>query len=122
MTKQSVTIITPPDDIFVDSLRILTVNLDNSQKSIISNALTEATLEDQISIYMWENDKDFDWFCDKKLKADIIIFNADLNDSLTGYLAAQKNSYYFGILRNLNKFNNKCLHTKYDFMELINKF
>lgn len=121
MIDQSIIVVTPPDDIVLDAVRILGVNLDHNHTGVISDGLKELEFSDSILIYLWKQGDDFDWFVDKKIKSDIIIFNADIDDSLAGYLAGQKKSFYFGNLKYLNKFNNRCLYNKYDFMKLINK-
>lgn len=121
MIDQSIIIVTPPDDITLDAIRILGVNLDHNHTNILSDGLKELDFSDPILIYLWKQGDNFDWLVDKKIKSDIIIFNADINDSLTGYLAGQKKSFYFGNLKYLHKFNNRCLYNKYDFMQIINK-
>lgn len=105
----SVIVVTPPDDILSDAVRVLCVNLDQSQTKLISDCLRDLEFSRNISVYIWQNGNDFDWLIDKKAKSDLIIFNADHSDMLTGYLAGLKNSYYFGNLKNLDKFNTRCI-------------
>lgn len=105
----SVIVITPPDDILSDSLRILCINLTQNQTKLVSDCLKEIDFSRNISVYIWQEENDFDWLVDKKLKADLIIFNAEQSDMLTGYISGLKNSYYFGNLKNLDKFNTRCI-------------
>ena len=59
---------------------------------------------------------------DKKHKSDVIIFNADSeNDLIVGYMAAQKNSYYFGNLKILNVVNNSAIYNAEQLLELLEK-
>jgi hypothetical protein len=106
-----VILVTPPDDILIDGIRILLVDLNSSQTQLISDALNRLTGDNTIISYMWNSKDDIDWLLDKKLKSQLIIFNADsVNEIIIGYMAAQKNSHYFGILRSLTAANNSAIY------------
>jgi hypothetical protein len=106
-----VILVTPPDDILIDGIRILLVDLNSEQTQLISDALNRLTGDTTIISYMWNSKDNIDWLLDKKLKSQLIIFNADSeNEIIVGYMAAQKNSHYFGILRSLTAANNCAIY------------
>lgn len=107
--SDKVILVTSPDDVLVDGVRILVAGLTLEQQQIISNALGQLDIDSTIIVYSW-NPNDNDWSLDKKQKSDVIFFNADWEDILVGYLAAQPNSYYFGILKALNKVNTSAIY------------
>lgn len=121
--SDKVLIVTPPDDIQRDGVRVLLVDLTPDQMKILSDATIQVSgleLPNTI-IYMCQSD-DTDWLLDKKFKSDLIIFNADSdNDLIIGYLAAQHNSYYFGILKNLNAINRSAIYNTDQAIELLEK-
>jgi hypothetical protein len=94
--SDKVIIVTPPDDIHVDGLRILLVDLTLDQTQLISEALAQIQEMPTIVTYVWQTGNDIEWVLDKKHKSYYLtIFNADSqNDIVVGYLAAQNNSYY----------------------------
>lgn len=117
-----VIIVTPPDDILIDGVRILLVDLDNSQTQLISDALNQLTDDVTIITYLWNSTNSVDWLLDKKHKSQLIIFNADSdNDIIVGYMAAQKNSHYFGILRSLTAVNNCVIYNTDQIHNLLEK-
>ena len=72
-----------------------------------------------IILYIWDNSS-LDWLFDKKHKSQHIIFNAEhQNELMTGYMAAQRNSSYFGILKNLAKVNTKAIYSIDDCIKLL---
>ena len=110
--SNKIIVVTPPDDIQVDGLRILLVDISSEQSAIMSDALTKLKSIPNIITYMWNSTDNYDWLIDKKQKSDLIIFNANSeNNIIVGYLAAQKNSYYFGELKILNKVNDSAIYT-----------
>lgn len=110
--SNQVIVVTSPDDVQNDGVRILLVNLTSEQTQVISDSLTNLENIPTIITYVWNSVDDKDWFIDKKHKSDIIIFNADSEDQLiTGYLAAQRNSYYFGTLKILSAVNKSAIYT-----------
>lgn len=114
-----VTLVTEPDDIEQDGLRILLTNLDNEQSQIISDSLTKLNYVPNTILYIW-NQGDISWLIDKKHKSDFIIFNAESeNEIITGYMSAQKNSAYFGTLKNLSEVNPRRIYNEEECTKLL---
>ena len=114
-------VITAPDDAPLDGIRILAVNLTQEQGQIVSNALLQF---DNFSVnilnYVWRTSDSVAWLLDKKIKSDVIIFNADEeNNTITGYLSAQIKSYYFGTLKDLHLANDRAIYTTEDVLTLL---
>lgn len=117
--SNKVILVTAPDDILVDGLRILLVNLTNEQTQIISDALTSIPSLPTIVLYVW-NTNENDWLFDKKQKSNLIIFNAESeNEIIIGYMAAQRNSAYFGNLKNLSNINPQGIYNIDDCKNLL---
>lgn len=115
-------LVTPPDDIQLDGLRLLLVDLDSGQSSVVSEALQRIQLDRLVVSYVWSFGQDIDWLLDKKHKSDFIIFNAEsANEIITGYMAAQKKAYYFGQLRCLAEVNDKTLYEAQTILQIIEK-
>jgi len=108
MTNKIV-LVTAPDDILIDGVRLLLVGLTPEQQKIVSDALVLSDIESNIVTYLW-NPAHTDWSIDKKHKSDLIIFNAEYDDLVVGYLSAQPNSHYFGTLRLFGKVNTSELY------------
>ena len=109
--NDTIIIVTPPDDINLDGKRILCFDLTNEQSMIISTCLRDIDADDNIIVYNSKAFQDHDWFFDKKHKSDLIIFNAESEDPMmVGYLAAQKNSIYFGNLKSLSSCNKRTIY------------
>lgn len=120
--SNQVIVVTSPDDVQNDGLRLLLVDLTPDQTQIISDALTQMIELPTVITYVWNSSENFDWMVGKKHKSDIIIFNADSdNDILVGYMAAQLNSYYFGILKLLGKVNNSAIYTTEQLINILEK-
>lgn len=116
--SDKVIIVTPPDDIQVDGLRILLVDLTPDQTNIISQSLTRLDTIPTTITYVWNTSNDISWLLDKKHKSFLIFFNADSeNDAIIGYMAAQVNSYYFGNLKSLSQVNQNAI---YDTEQIFN--
>lgn len=110
--SNQVIVVTSPDDVQNDGVRLLLVNLTPDQTQVISDSLTKLENIPTIVTYVWNSSDNKEWFFDKKHKSSIIIFNADSEDDLiTGYLAAQSNSYYFGTLKILSAVNKSAIYT-----------
>jgi len=117
----SVILVTDPDDIQVDGLRLLLVDLNIDQNQIVSDALARSDGFGSIVSYIWRSGDSVDWLLDKKHKSDLIIFNADSeNDIIIGYMSAQKYSYYFGILKILSPANNRNIYNADDVTKILN--
>jgi hypothetical protein len=114
-----VVVVTSPDDVLIDGYRILIVGLTSEQSKVISDALLSIDYDDNVILYIWESG-DSDWLLDKKHKSNLIIFNADHdNQLLVGYMAAQKNSHYFGYLKFLASANAKSIYASEDAENLL---
>ena len=110
--NSSVILVTTPDDTHLDGPRVLLVDLTPDQTKFISDALTELDYIGRIVLYVWNSGDSIEWLIDKKQKSDSIIFNASSeNDLITGYLAAQCNSHYFGILKSIGLVNNSAIYS-----------
>jgi hypothetical protein len=106
-----VLLVTPPDDVLIDGIRILLVDLIPEQQQIISDALNQIESIPNVILYIWNSTNDSNWLLDKKSKSNAIIFNADSeNDVIIGYMAAQSNSHYFGTLKILSMVNNSTIY------------
>ena len=105
-----VTVVTPPDDILQDGVRVLTYDLTPIQNDLVSQAIRD--IQNDIIVYIAKSQDDVKWTLDKKQKCSIIIINAESeNQTMVGYLAAQPNSYYIGNLRSLKDVNIRELNS-----------
>lgn len=112
----SVVLVTPPDDTTADGFRLLLVDLDVVQTKIISDCLLQLNSRAMVITYLWDhNSHDASWLLDKKLKSDLIIFNAaSANQLIVGYMSAQRNSHYFGPLKTLATVNARTIYASED--------
>lgn len=116
----NITLVTDPDDILVDAFRILCVNLTVDQTQFLSDIVNDMDQVIDSVVYVWNDGDDKKWLFDKKLKSDIIIFNAIFDcGEINGYLAAQPNSFYFGPLKNLYHINNRDIYDAMSFKETL---
>ena len=120
--NDKVVVVTAPDDVLINSPRICLVNLDPEQSKLISDILLNIKLDSVLVIYMWTGNDSIDWFLDKFYKSDLVIFNADICDTVTGFVSASKKSYYFGQLKELSSANPRTLYAYDDCKNLINSF
>jgi hypothetical protein len=117
--NSKVILVTDPDDVAYDGVRLLLVNLTANQTQLLSTALSKIGNLPMIVLYIWNNSSP-DWLFDKKYKSHHIIFNAeDENELITGYMSAQRNSSYFGILKTLAKVNTKAIYSIDDCIKLL---
>jgi len=119
-------VVTPPDDILLQGIRILHVDLNEEQSSIVSNALMQTDLPHNIINYVWKMGDKVDWLLDKTTKSNLIIFNANGPsdpglDVILGWTAAQPQSYYFGRLRDLHQANDRVIYNSDDILNLLEK-
>lgn len=119
-------IVTPPDDILLQGIRVLHVQLDEEQSSIVSNALMQTTFPHNIINYVWKMGNRVDWLLDKATKCDLILFNASGPtdpglDVILGWVSAQHQSHYFGILRDLHLVNDRVIYSSDDIITLLEK-
>lgn len=110
-TLRQLTVVTPPDDTLIPAKRILLVNLKSEHTNMISSALLKSDNQDPVVVYVWSSGQGADWMLDKKIKSDVIVFDAESDDRLTtGLLAADPKAYYFGTLYEYSSLNpNKIL-------------
>ena len=124
---EKILVVTPPDDILLQGIRILHVNLNEEQSAVVSTSLMQSTLPHNIINYVWKMGDRIDWLLEKSTKADIIIFNATNynGDSglavVLGWTAAQPQSYYFGDLKDLQLVNDRAIYTSDDLLNLMEK-
>lgn len=117
--NSKVILVTDPDDVPYDGVRLLLVNLTADQTQLLSTALGKIHNLPMVVLYIWNNSS-ADWLFDKKHKSNHIIFNAEHeNQLITGYMSAQRNSSYFGILKNLAKVNTKAIYSIDDCIKLL---
>lgn len=117
--NSKVILVTDPDDVLYDGVRLLLVNLTADQTQLLSIALSKIHNLPMVVLYVW-NDSSSDWLFDKKHKSHYIIFNAEHeNQLITGYMSAQRNSSYFGILKSLTKVNTKAIYNIDDCIKLF---
>lgn len=119
-------LITPPDDSLLDGIRLINVNLNDDQNSIVSNALLQSTTSHVVINYVWKMGNSVEWLLDKVSKTDLIIFNASGPsdpglDVILGWVAAQPQSYYFGTLRDLHHVNDRVIYNSIDIINLMEK-
>jgi len=108
--NNKVVLVTPPDDVLYDGVRIALVGLSTPQADMLTKALNLFDSIPMTVIYVW-NSNEVPWLIDKKHKCDLIIFNAEYQDpTLVGYLSAHTNSYYLGTLKTLGIINNRVIH------------
>lgn len=118
-------IVTPPDDILLQGIRILHVNLDEEQSTVVSNALMQSSSPHNIINYVWKMGNRVDWLLDKTPKSDLIIFNAENSnrdsglDIILGWTSAQHESYYFGTLKDLHLANDRVIYNSDDILNLL---
>jgi hypothetical protein len=114
--------VTPPDDVLQDGGRLLLVDLTEDQMSVVSKAMGQIEEFNRIVLYIWTPQHDVEWLLDKKHKSDLIIFNADSFDqTLIGYLAAQPNSCYFGVLKSISNVNDYVINDSTQLIDILER-
>jgi hypothetical protein len=109
--ENSITLVTPPDDINIDALRIFTYDLQPDQSQMLSDAFSKIKQFPPTVVYVFKRGDDIKWLLDKKQKCSIMFYNAEsLNQTVVGYLAAHRNSFYFGNLMDLSSINNNRIN------------
>jgi|LauGreDrversion4_2_1035121.scaffolds.fasta_scaffold235462_3 hypothetical protein len=119
-----VILVTPPDDVQQDGLRLLLVNLTPDLSQVVSDALAQIDKTGTVISYIWKMGDSVTWLLDKKHKSDIILFNANVQpdgatELIIGYIAAQPKSYYFGNLKNLAEANTNAIYNVEDLNLII---
>ena len=107
VNNNKITLVTFPDDVLHDGIRILIFDLTPAHTQLISGVLYNMKEIQNTVIYVSNGQDDTQWVLDKKQKCSIILYNAESqNQTMVGYLTAQSNSYYFGELKTLSSVNN----------------
>lgn len=113
-------LVTAPDDVTYDSIKIICVGLDENQREIVSQTLQRFETVPTTVLYVWNNGESQEWLLEKKQKCDLIIFNANNEDkALVGYFAAHDKAYYMGELGTLSYVNNRVIHDTDECHQLI---
>jgi hypothetical protein len=117
-----VVLVTFPDDILIDGVRILLVDLTRDQSDIVSQSLTELESIPSVIVYSWKIGDPLNWLFDKMHKSQLIMFNAASDDQqLVGYFAGKPNSVYFGDIRALKIVNNSAVFDAEQCKEVLTK-
>ena len=120
--SNQITLVTAPDDVLHPALRILLVDLSKEQTQIVSEALMSFDKIPSIVTYVWSATDSEEWLVDKRLKSQVVFFNAaSEKPEIIGYLSAQPNTYYFGTLKSLAFINNRTIYSTEDFKDIIAK-
>lgn len=122
--SERILVVTPPDDILLQGIRILHVELTDDQSSLVSNALMNCQSPYTMINYVWKMGNPVDWLLDKIPKCDLIIFNAEGAencDLIIGWIAAQPQSYYFGYLKDLHMANDRAIFNSEGILNLLEK-
>jgi hypothetical protein len=105
-----VLVVTHPDNVLDNGFRLLLVDLTSEQLQTVSNVLTQLNTDSAVITYIWRPSTSTDWLLDKKLKSHWIIYNAESSDqTVVGYLTAQRNASYFGTLMSLKGVNKSAI-------------
>lgn len=115
-------VVTDPDDIVVQGIRIVYVDLNHEQQAVISSALIQTLCAHTVINYIWKVGDSIEWLADKFIKSDLIIFNADsFNQVIVGWSAGYHKSYYFGTLKDLHTVNVRAIYNADDVLILLEK-
>ena len=119
-------VVTPPDDILLDGIRITHVQLTEDQSNTVSAALMKSESPYTIINYTWKMGDSVGWLLDKVPKSDLVIFNADVASNgaielILGWIAAQPQSYYFGRLKDLYLANDRVIYSIDDILTLLER-
>lgn len=116
-------IVTDPDDTYQQGFRILTVDLGIDQENIVSQTVQNLDTEHDVILYVWKIGSDINWLLDKIYKSNAVIFNANsLDQTLVGFLAAQKKSSYFGELRSIKEVNKSVIFDQDQCSNYLNRY
>lgn len=119
---EKILVITPPDDILLQGIRIAHIDLTEEQSNFVSKSLLDTEISNNIINYVWTLGNPLDWIFDKISKCDIIIFNADSdNQLLVGWLAGRPNSIWFGDLKDLHMVNDRAIYNVESITTLLEK-
>lgn len=93
-----VTVITPPDFIANDNLKIVLIYPGVEVRKSINQILKTATQDIDLYLYEDANNQDIDWLLQRVLTSDVVILDLDncssIVKNLAGYLISRKNVFY----------------------------
>lgn len=120
--QDNIILVSEPDDVLLQGFRILLFDLDPTQGDIFTKSITTIDTLPQTIVYSFTYGQPVAWLIDKLLKCQLIIFNAESHHShLVGYISANRNSYYFGELRDLSLVNKSVIYGIDDCREILTK-
>ena len=118
--SNQITLVSAPDDVLHQAMRILLVDLSKDQTQAVSDALMSFENVPTIVAYVWTAADSAEWLLDKKLKSQVVFFNADSeNQEIVGHLAGLSNSCYFGTLKSLASLNKRAIYSTEDFKGIL---
>lgn len=119
--NERILIVTPPSDVVEDHTAVLTVGLNNEQTVFISDCL-KSVENDDLTVYLWQENDPRDWLFDKIKKSHLIVLNAEMNDqTLVGYIVANKKTVYLGNLLSIDFLQQKTLNSKQAFLQVLDQ-
>ena len=111
--NRKISLITAPDDLEFDAIRILAVCLSPDQSNTLSDVLKVLEVEKDINLYIYNHADDLYWLVDKAHKADIIFVNGALeNQKVAGWLASKRQSCFFDDAPLHKALNNTIVYSK----------
>ena len=113
-------VITAPDDVDYDALRIVSADLTPEQSQMLSNVLKNISLDRDINLYVHSNSDDYQWVIDKSGKADLIFGNTVSDDQqIVGFLASKRQSHFFGDSKLTKSLNKKSIFSEEQIAQII---
>lgn len=95
--NSKIVLITAPDDVEYDALKIAAVDLAPEQSEALSQVVKLIDIDRDINLYVYNLWDDLKWIIDKASKADIVFANAGSdNQQLIGFLASKRHTHLFG--------------------------
>lgn len=115
-------LVTDPDDVVLAGFRILAVDLSPEQQSQLSTELKLLDTDTALIVYLWKSTDSVRWLLDKKTKSSLTVFDAEMqNQTIAGFLSAFPDSYYYGMLRDLDIYNVNNLMVADNFNKLLER-
>jgi hypothetical protein len=115
-------VITDPDDVEYDALRIVAVDLAPEQSYSLSEVLKTIQTNRDINLYVYSNLDDVAWLIDKSNKADYIFANPQSDDQqIVGYIASKRQSYFFGDTKITKALNKRSVLSHEHITEILRK-
>ena len=115
-------VITSPDDVEYDALRIVAVDLAPEQSHLLSEVLKTIKVDRDINLYVYSNLDDASWLIDKSNKADYIFANPLSDDQqIVGYIASKRQSHFFGETKITKALNKRSVLSQEHIIEILRK-